>query len=85
LAGTSIVPGGRGPTAESIGNGSSPIIGSAGPQIEQVSTHDRPIDFNAFLAQQRVSKQESHLAAFETASWTAGRHGFILASDSAAS
>ena len=58
---------------------------SEGPQIEQSVSQDLPIAFRAFLAQRRVRKQSSHRAAFATASWAAGRHGFIFASASAAS
>src|SRR5208283_4522678 len=59
--------------------------GLPGPQIEQVSAQALPSDFSAFLAQQRVSKLESHFAARATASCTTARHGRILARDSAAS
>jgi len=77
LPGTTIRAGGSGSTAESIGKGAervtkgstaSPSTGLPGPQIEQVSAQALPCDFSAFLAQQRVSKLESHVAARATAS-----------------
>ena len=96
LPGTTICVGGsgNGSTAESIGKGaergtrgsaSSPPTGLPGSQIEQGSAQVLPNDFSAFLAEQRVSKLESHFTARATASWTVARQGRIRARDSAAS